>query len=83
MKARLLANLGVVQECWKHYEKGVDLVQKSIKICKDNDLYEHLQRSYKILGSLYMRKKDYGSAIDSYNLAISSAGIKLFFFVKF
>lgn len=82
MTARLLANLGVVQECLKNYEKGVDLVQKSIKICKENDLYEHLERSYKILGSLYMRKKEYGSAIDSYNLAIRTAGswkVKLLF----
>lgn len=75
MTARLLANLGVVQECLKNYDKGVELVEKSIKICKENDLYEHLQRSYKILGSLHMRKKNYGSAIDNYNLAMSTAGI--------
>lgn len=80
MTARLLANLGVVQECLKKYEKGVDLVLKSIDICKDNDLFEHLERSYKILGSLYMRKKEYGNAIDSYNRAISTAGIQICIF---
>lgn len=80
MTARLLANLGVVQECLKHYEKGVELVQRSIKICKENDLFEHLERSYKILGSLYMRKKDFASAIDSYNLAVTIAGFILFDF---
>lgn len=77
MTARLLANLGVVQECLQNYEKGVELVKRSIKICKENDLFEHLERSYKILSSLYMRQKDFGSAIDSYNLAINTAGIYL------
>lgn len=76
MTARLLANLGVVEECLKRYEKGISLVQRSIKICKDNDLFEHLERSYKILGSLYLRNKEYGSAVDSYNLAINTAGVQ-------
>lgn len=74
MSARLLANLGIIQEYRMDYEKALDLLQKSIKICKENDLFEQLERSYKILGSIYTKKKEYGSAIDSLSLAINIAG---------
>lgn len=74
MTARLFANLGVVQECLGNYKKGIQLVQKSIDICKQYDIYEQLERGYTFLGSLYAKKEDYSSAIHQYNLAIDVAG---------
>lgn len=76
MTARLLANLGVVEECRGNYNKGVELVQRSINICKAHDIFEQLERNYTLLGSLYVRTKEYDKAIHQYNLAIEVAGTK-------
>lgn len=74
MSARLYANIGVVHECLGEYEKAIELIRKSINICKQNDLYEQLERGYASLGSLYMRRQEYNSAINQYNLAMEVAG---------
>lgn len=73
MTARLLANLGIVQECIGNYDKGIELLQKSINICKTNDLFEQLERGHSFLGSLYMKKGESSQAIRQYNLAIEVA----------
>lgn len=83
MSARLLANIGVVQECLGNYEKGIELVTKSIEICRRNDLFEQLERGYTFLGSLYVRKKEYQNAIRQYNLAMEVAGNILFLLNEF
>lgn len=74
MSARLLANIGVVHECLGEYDKGIELLRKSVNICKQHDLYEQLERCYTFLGSLFMRKQEYNNAIHHYNLAIEVAG---------
>lgn len=74
MEGRLYANLGVVEEYLGNYENAIDLVQKSINICKMHDILEQLQRGYSILGSIYTKIKDYKSAIYQYNLAAEVAG---------
>ncbi|KAK5642065.1 hypothetical protein RI129_008232 [Pyrocoelia pectoralis] len=74
MTARLLANLGVVHECKGEYAKAVELLQKSVAICKAHDLFEQLQRGYTCLGTLYCRKKEYHEAIRQHNLAMEVAG---------
>ncbi|KRT81298.1 Ankyrin repeat-containing protein [Oryctes borbonicus] len=73
MKARLYANLALVEEYLGHYEKAIELVQKSIVICKAHDILEQLERGYTILGSIYNKKADYKNAIAQYNLAIEVA----------
>lgn len=73
MSARLFANLGVIQECFGKYNEGIELVQRSINICKENDIYEQLQRGYTFLGALYVRIEEYSKAIYQYNLAIEVA----------
>ncbi|XP_017786274.1 PREDICTED: tonsoku-like protein isoform X1 [Nicrophorus vespilloides] len=75
MMARLFANLGVVQEQLGNYEAGIDLLKKSLTICKANDIYVHTERAYSLLGSLYCNMKDYSTAINHYNLAMQVAGL--------
>lgn len=74
MAARLFANLGVVQECQGNYNKGIELLEKSINICKAYDLFEQLERGYRSLGSIYSHKQNYSKAIIQYNLAMEVAG---------
>ncbi|KAF5305638.1 hypothetical protein FQR65_LT07719 [Abscondita terminalis] len=74
IEARLLSNLGIVQDCQGNYDKGIELLKKSISICKSNDLFEQLYRGYTSLGMLYNHKKMYHDAIQQYNLAFDVAG---------
>lgn len=74
MLARLLANLGVVNESQGNYNEGIKLLRKSISICKQHDLFEQLERAYAALGSLYVRKQEYNNAIHYFNLAMEVAG---------
>ncbi|KAF5303927.1 hypothetical protein FQA39_LY01712 [Lamprigera yunnana] len=73
MIARLLSNLGVVEECKGQYDKGIELLQESIQICEGYDLFEQLHRGYIALSTLYDRKKVYDEAIRYCNLALSVA----------
>ncbi|KAF2902906.1 hypothetical protein ILUMI_03283 [Ignelater luminosus] len=73
MTARLLANMGIVKNHLGEYDKGIELIQKSINICKTYDLFEQLERSYFVLGELYLRRNEYSKAISQYNLAIEVA----------
>ncbi|KAK4876754.1 hypothetical protein RN001_009260 [Aquatica leii] len=72
--ARLLANLGVVEECKGNYDKGIELLQKSIALCKSYDLFEQLFRGYTALAVLYDHKKMYDESIQQCNLAYKVAG---------
>lgn len=78
MSARLFANLGVVQECLGNFDKGIELIQKSINICKTHDIFEQLERGYSSIAALYGKKGDHGQAIHFYNLAIDVAGNSLY-----
>lgn len=73
MQARLFANLGFVQECLGNYKDGIQLVQRSIEICKKHDIFEQLERAYTLLGLLYNKINEYSKAIHQYNLAIEVA----------
>lgn len=75
MRARLLLNIGLVQEHQGDFEKGIEYLGKSIQICKSHDIYEPLHQAYYTLGLLYTRKKDYSQAITHFNLAIDVADI--------
>lgn len=75
MTARLFANIGLVEEYFGNYEKGIQLVQKSIDICKRHDIFEQLERGYRALGSIYNKMGDYKNAMHQYNLAIEVASM--------
>lgn len=75
MTARLLANLGVIHDSMHNYSEGISLLERSIAICKENDLYEQLERSYTALAALYTRKQEYNNAIHNYNQAMEVASI--------
>lgn len=73
MTARLFSNLGLVKESLGEYDKALELLNKSIVICKQNDIYEQLSRGYLSIASLFEKKFDSNQAIQHYNLAIDAA----------
>ncbi|CAH0548154.1 unnamed protein product [Brassicogethes aeneus] len=70
MTARLFCNLGVVQDCLGNFNKALELLTKSIQICKQHDIFEQLHRGYIAIASLYDKTGDYKNVIQNYNLAI-------------
>lgn len=81
MTARLFSNLGLVKECLGEYDKALELLNKSIAICKQNDIYEQLCRGYLSMASLFEKKNNSIEAIQHYNLAIDTAS-KFFLFLS-
>ncbi|KAJ8950165.1 hypothetical protein NQ314_008018 [Rhamnusium bicolor] len=82
MLARLFSNLGLVKECLGDYNKALELLNRSISICKQHDIYEQLSRGYISIASLYEKRGDYNDAIRHYNLAIESASKISFLFIN-
>lgn len=78
MTARLFSNLGLVKECLGEYDKALELLNKSIAVCKQNDIYEQLCRGYLSIASLFEKKCASNEAIQHYNLAIESASRFIF-----
>ena len=74
MTARLLTNLGMVQECLGNYDEAIELGKRSMQICKRYDIYEQLEKNHSFMGSLYYSKGDLSNSIREYNLAIEVAG---------
>ncbi|KAJ9577474.1 hypothetical protein L9F63_005975 [Diploptera punctata] len=74
MKARLLLNIGLVQECQHKNDKAIESIQKAIKLCKELDIFEDLFRCYSSLGMLYYRLKNTGKALSLLELALDVAG---------
>lgn len=73
MTARLFSNLGLVKESLGEYDMALSLFERSITICKQNDIYEQLSRGYQSMASLYDKKGDSNQTIQYYNLAIDAA----------
>ncbi|XP_059053768.1 tonsoku-like protein [Achroia grisella] len=74
MRARLLLNIGVVQEHLGFFEKAVDCIKRAISICTGQDLYEVLHNCYTTQASLYTnKKKDYTLALNCLNKALEVA----------
>lgn len=73
MRARLLLNIGVVQENQGKYETGIEYMNQAIKICQAHDIWQQLQQGYSTLGLLYSKKRDYSKAISYLNLAFEEA----------
>ncbi|PSN40124.1 Tonsoku-like protein [Blattella germanica] len=74
MRARLLLNIGLVQECQDEIEKAVGNIQNAIQFCKEHDLFEDLFRCYSSLGMLYYRHKNSSKALNLLELALNVAG---------
>ncbi|CAK1550600.1 unnamed protein product [Leptosia nina] len=75
MRARLLLNIGVVQEQLGNLDKAVDCINKAITICSNQDLYEVLHNCYTTQALLYCNKmKDYPKALSCLNKALEVAG---------
>ncbi|XP_026742058.1 tonsoku-like protein [Trichoplusia ni] len=74
MRARLLLNIGVVQEHLGNLDKAIDCINKAITICSSQDLYEVLHNCYTtealLLGN---KKKDYAKALSCLNKALEVA----------
>ncbi|XP_052741671.1 tonsoku-like protein [Bicyclus anynana] len=74
MRARLLLNIGVVQEHLGHLEKAIDCIHKAITICTNQDLYEILHNCYVTEALLHNnKKKDYAKALGCLNKALEVA----------
>ncbi|CAH4028837.1 unnamed protein product [Pieris brassicae] len=74
MRARLLLNIGVVQEHLGNLDKAIDCINKSITICSNQDLYEVLHNCYTTQALLYCNKiKDYAKALSCLNKALEVA----------
>ncbi|XP_045495806.1 tonsoku-like protein [Colias croceus] len=71
MRARLLLNIGVVQEHLGHLDKAIDCINKAITICSNQDLYEVLHNCYTTQALMYSNKmKDYARALSCLNKAL-------------
>ncbi|KAJ8713327.1 hypothetical protein PYW07_013697 [Mythimna separata] len=74
MRARLLLNIGVVQEHLGNLDKALDCINKAISICSSQDLYEVLHNCYTTEALLYCnKKKDYAKALSCLNKALEVA----------
>ncbi|KAJ0178449.1 hypothetical protein K1T71_006272 [Dendrolimus kikuchii] len=74
MRARLLLNIGVVQEHLGHLDKAIDCIHKAITICGNQDLYEILHNCYTTEAMLHCnKKKDYAKALNCLNKALEVA----------
>ncbi|XP_047534869.1 tonsoku-like protein isoform X1 [Vanessa atalanta] len=74
MRARLLLNIGVVQEHLGHLDKAIDCIHKAITICSNQDLYEVLHNCYTTEALLHSnKKKDYAKALSCLNKALEVA----------
>lgn len=76
MKARLLANLGLIEENLNNNERALELLQKSIDLCKNNDVYEQLYRGYISIAMLYEKLNQFNESIKNMDLAIETASKK-------
>ncbi|KAI8426426.1 hypothetical protein MSG28_005269 [Choristoneura fumiferana] len=73
MRARLLLNIGVVQEHLGYLEKAVDCINKAVTICSNQDLYDILHQCYITEALLYSNKhKDYTKALSCLNKALEA-----------
>ncbi|XP_047026936.1 tonsoku-like protein [Helicoverpa zea] len=74
MRARLLLNIGVVQEHLGNLDKALDCINKAISICSSQDLYEVLHNCYTTEALLLCnKKKDYAKALSCLNKALEVA----------
>ncbi|KAL5293261.1 TONSL family protein [Megaselia abdita] len=73
MQARLFINLSQVKEQSKCYEESMEYMEKALKICKANDLFELLHLCYISTSLLYLGKKELSSAMKLCNLAVETA----------
>ncbi|KAG6450561.1 hypothetical protein O3G_MSEX006650 [Manduca sexta] len=74
MRARLLLNIGVVQEHLGSLDKAIECIHKSITICSSQDLYEVLHNCYTTEALLHSnKKKDYAKALSCLNKALEVA----------
>lgn len=74
MRARLLLNIGVVQEHLGFFDKAVDCIHKAIAICSCQDLFDVLHQCYTTEALLYSnKKKDYAKALGCLNKALEVA----------
>ncbi|XP_028171929.1 LOW QUALITY PROTEIN: tonsoku-like protein [Ostrinia furnacalis] len=74
MRARLLLNIGVVQEHLGFFDKAIDCIRKAISICSNEDLFEVLHNCYTTEASLHSnKKKDYAKALGCLNKALEVA----------
>lgn len=74
MQARLYLNIGVVKENLEDFEESITYMEKAIRICKTNDLFELLHLCYTSVSLLYHHKKnDSSMALKFCNLALEVA----------
>lgn len=74
MRARLLLNIGVVQEHLGFLDKAIDCINKAISICTSQDLYEVLHNCYTTQALIHCnKKKDYSTALSCLNKAMEVA----------
>lgn len=73
MKARLFANLSLIQENLNNYETALELIRKSINLCKQHDIYEQLYRDYILIATIFEKTKQFNESIKHLNLAIEIA----------
>lgn len=74
MRARLLLNIGVVQEHLGNLDKAIDCINKAITICTSQDLFELLHNCYTTTALIYCnKKKDLTKALNCLNKALEVA----------
>ncbi|GBP19352.1 Tonsoku-like protein [Eumeta japonica] len=74
MRARLLLNIGVVQEHLGFIDKAIDCIEKAIVICTNLDLFSVLHQCYMTEAMVYSnRNRDYRKALNCLNKALEVA----------
>lgn len=74
MEARLYLNLGVTKEYLEDYDETVQYMEKALRLCRENDLFELLHQCYHTTAMFYhLKQEDMTKSLRLLNLAQSVA----------
>lgn len=71
--ARLLLNIGDVQDHLGNFEKAIECIKKAMTICSKEASYEVLHNCYTTEADLHSKKKDYAKALRCLDEALKVA----------
>lgn len=73
MRARLMLNIGLVQEQIGNIDKAFNFLQEAISICSNEDFYDILYICYQNQASMHISQKYHSKALSCLNKALEVA----------